>query len=202
MTDTPDRLPAKNRRVRRPGKYKSVFTTGDIADICQVASRTVSKWFDSGKLEGFRIPGSMDRRVTRHSLLKFLREHKIPVDHLKAEYWNAVLLVGLDPPTVPRVTFFLQEKGLPLVRSAPTALDAAFAPGEAHPTTAAIDMSAHHAAQLALSLERKGCLCLALANEDDADPEALLSGGFRAYLRKPCDPEAVAVELERLTKTR
>jgi hypothetical protein len=38
-------------------KGKNVLTTGDVAKICNVAPRTVSKWFDSGQLKGYRIPG-------------------------------------------------------------------------------------------------------------------------------------------------
>src|ERR687886_569888 len=34
---------------------KKVFTTGQVAKICKVAPRTVSKWFDSGRLRGYRI---------------------------------------------------------------------------------------------------------------------------------------------------
>jgi len=37
-----------------------VFTTGQVAKICKVAPRTVSKWFDSGRFEGLsnsRFPG-------------------------------------------------------------------------------------------------------------------------------------------------
>ena len=41
---------------------KKVFTTGQVAKICKVAPRTVSKWFDTGRLRGYRIPGSQDRR--------------------------------------------------------------------------------------------------------------------------------------------
>lgn len=84
------------RTAMRPGLY----TTGHISKICGVAPRTVTKWFDSGKLEGYRIPGSQDRRVTKAALLAFLDAHGFP-----AEYRNrveartpttAVLLVGLD----------------------------------------------------------------------------------------------------------
>ena len=42
---------------------KEVLTTGEVAKICNVAPRTVSKWFDSGQLQGYRIPGSKDRRI-------------------------------------------------------------------------------------------------------------------------------------------
>ena len=51
---------------------KKVFTTGQVAKICKVAPRTVSKWFDSGRLRGYRIPGSQDRRIPREHLLRFL----------------------------------------------------------------------------------------------------------------------------------
>src|SRR5205823_90621 len=44
---------------------KTIFTTGQVAKICKVAPRTVSKWFDSGRLRGYRIPGSQDRRIPR-----------------------------------------------------------------------------------------------------------------------------------------
>jgi excisionase family DNA binding protein len=47
-----------------------VFTTGQVAKICKVAPRTVSKWFDSGRLKGYRIPGSQDRRIPREYLIK------------------------------------------------------------------------------------------------------------------------------------
>ena len=33
-----------------------VFTTGQVAKICKVAPRTVSKWFDSGRLTGISHP--------------------------------------------------------------------------------------------------------------------------------------------------
>ena len=61
---------------------KDVLTTGEVAKICNVASRTVSKWFDSGQLEGYRIPGSKDRRIPVANLLTFMKAHNIPMDGL------------------------------------------------------------------------------------------------------------------------
>ena len=61
---------------------KEIFTTGDVARICHVAPRTVSKWFDTGKLRGYRIPGSRDRRIPREQLVAFMRAHGIPMDGL------------------------------------------------------------------------------------------------------------------------
>jgi DNA-binding transcriptional MerR regulator len=64
---------------------KNIFTTGDVAKICQVAPRTVNKWFDSGHLKGYRIPLSGDRRVERAELLRFFRENGLPSFGLEEE---------------------------------------------------------------------------------------------------------------------
>jgi excisionase family DNA binding protein len=63
-------------------KGKSVLTTGDVAKMCNVAPRTVSKWFDSGQLKGYRIPGSKDRRIPFEELLSFMRVHNMPISGL------------------------------------------------------------------------------------------------------------------------
>jgi two-component system response regulator RpaA len=57
------------------GKKRSVFTTGEVAKMCKVAPRTVSKWVDSGRLRGYRIPGSPDPLVPRNDLSEFLKQH-------------------------------------------------------------------------------------------------------------------------------
>ena len=77
---------------------KKVFTTGQVAKICKVAPRTVSKWFDSGRLRGYRIPGSQDRRIPREHLLRFLKEHGMPLGDLEAEVYHKILVVGADAP--------------------------------------------------------------------------------------------------------
>ncbi len=75
---------------------KKVFTTGQVAKICKVAPRTVSKWFDSGRLKGYRIPGSQDRRIPREQLIRFLKEHGMPLGELEEEEWHKVLLIGTE----------------------------------------------------------------------------------------------------------
>lgn len=63
---------------------KDVLTTGEVAKICNVAPRTVSKWFDSGALKGYRIPGSKDRRIPVNELIKFMRAHGIPMESISS----------------------------------------------------------------------------------------------------------------------
>jgi len=63
-------------------KGKNVLTTGDVAKICHVAPRTVSKWFDNGQLRGYRIPGSKDRRIPVNELIRFMKVHNMPTAEL------------------------------------------------------------------------------------------------------------------------
>ena len=58
---------------------RRLWTTGQIARVCGCAPRTVTKWVDSGKLKGFRLPGSLDRRIRPEDVAQFLRENGMPV---------------------------------------------------------------------------------------------------------------------------
>ena len=56
-----------------------------MARICRVSPKTVKKWFDSDKLEGYRIPSSGDRRVTRDALLGFMKRYHFPTDLIEED---------------------------------------------------------------------------------------------------------------------
>ena len=88
---------------------KDVLTTGEVAKICNVASRTVSKWFDSEQLKGYRIPGSKDRRIPVANLLTFMREHDIPMDGLMSGR-PRVLICDDDGGAVETLTGVLSER--------------------------------------------------------------------------------------------
>ncbi len=75
-------------------KSRDILTTGEVARICKVAPRTVSKWFDSGELGGYRIPGSKDRRIPRDELLAFMDKHGIPRNGLRS-YKQRALVVSI-----------------------------------------------------------------------------------------------------------
>lgn len=62
---------------------KLVFTTGEAAAICKVSQQTIIRCFDSGRLKGFRVPGSRFRRIPRDELIRFMRENDIPTDVLE-----------------------------------------------------------------------------------------------------------------------
>ena len=60
-------------------KMKDLYTTGEAAQICNVSQQTVIRCFDSGRLDGFRVPGSRFRRIPRDSLVKFMKDNGIPL---------------------------------------------------------------------------------------------------------------------------
>ena len=73
-------------------KSRDILTTGEVARICKVAPRTVSKWFDSGELGGYRIPGSKDRRIPQEELLVFMDRHGIPRNGLGTNKQRALIV--------------------------------------------------------------------------------------------------------------
>lgn len=55
-----------SRQPNRP------LSNGQVAALLYVATRTASKWIDSGRIKGYRLPGSEDRRVFPADLREFL----------------------------------------------------------------------------------------------------------------------------------
>ncbi len=59
-------------------KARTHVGTGTAARLAGVSPITVTKWFDSGLVEGFVIPGGRNRRVSLVSLRKVLAEAGAP----------------------------------------------------------------------------------------------------------------------------
>lgn len=68
-------------------KTASVFTTGDIAKLCNCCSDTVARWVDSGKLLATKLPSGF-RRVPRQDLVSFLTQSKM---------WDQLTAIGEKP---------------------------------------------------------------------------------------------------------
>jgi excisionase family DNA binding protein len=76
-------------------KRKDILTTGQVAQICKVAPRTVTKWFDTGQLKGYRIPGGRDRRIPAAELMRFMKTHNMPTDQLEHDKVR-ILIIDSD----------------------------------------------------------------------------------------------------------
>lgn len=84
--------------LEKGSAMKKVYTTGDVARICRVTINTVVKWFDTGELEGYRIPSSRARRIPRRDLLAFMRKYNFPLDEIVTDK-TRILLVDDDKAT-------------------------------------------------------------------------------------------------------
>ena len=172
---------------------KKVFTTGQVAKICKVAPRTVSKWFDSGRLRGYRIPGSQDRRIPREQLIRFLKEHGMPLGELEEEEWHKVLVIGAEKLFIDRLKEILPEDDDYKFEVANSGFEAGSAAQSFHPDTIVIDLSMGRSEglQIAQNMRRsplfEQTLIVALASEDEANPEGLNAYGFNEAFKKPFD---------------
>ena len=57
-----------------------VVTVPQAAAICNLTPRTISNFFASGKIRGYRIPGSQEIRIPREYLIRFMKEQNISLD--------------------------------------------------------------------------------------------------------------------------
>ena len=118
-----------------------VFTTGQVAKICKVAPRTVSKWFDSGRLKGYRIPGSQDRRIPREYLIKFLKEHGMPLGDLEDEAMAKVLIVAQDQVLIENMKRELPVERAFRTTTAASGFEAGIQAESFHPDCIIVDFS-------------------------------------------------------------
>jgi two-component system OmpR family response regulator len=123
-----------NREVR----MKTVFTTGEAADICKVSQQTIIRCFDAGRLKGFRVPGSKFRRIPRDALLQFMKDNGIPPDALDSGK-SKVLVVDDDPEIVELFVDVLERDGRFEVKTAATGYDAGMMTQEFMPDLIILD---------------------------------------------------------------
>ena len=169
-----------------------VFTTGQVAKICKVAPRTVSKWFDSGRLKGYRIPGSQDRRIPREYLIKFLKEHGMPLGDLEDEAMAKVLIVAQDQVLIENL-----KRELPLERSfkvavAASGFEAGIQAESFHPDCIIVDFSIGRveALQICQNLRQNAefaeTILIALL-PDDGSPMSFDRSSINETFKKPFD---------------
>ncbi len=181
---------------------KDVLTTGEVARICNVAARTVSKWFDSGQLKGYRIPGSKDRRIPLANLIKFMKDHNIPTDGLMSGE-PRVLVVDQDSEVLGSLKAVLGEQTRYQVRTCASAFEAGVECERFRPHVMLMDLH--------LADSDPSRICGLLRSDDDllltrvigmssklteGQAAQLLHGGFHGVLRKPFTVRQVIDSIE------
>lgn len=182
---------------------KDVLTTGQVARICRVAPRTVSKWFDSGQLKGYRIPGSKDRRIPREQLTRFMRAHGMPLKGMEAGV-TRVLVVDDEYELANVLRTSLERELGYAVKVATNAFEAGMLADEFRPHVILLDLNIASADARAVLRALKSNPDLAATKviaigDTDEDGQAYTRAGFESYLAKPFDLRSVVREIEMAT---
>jgi excisionase family DNA binding protein len=184
---------AGNRRIG----LKSVYTTGEVSAICKVSQQTVIRCFDSGKLKGFRVPGSRFRRIPRESLLNFMKEHGIPLDQLDSGK-RRVLVVDDDEAIVEMFTELLERDGRFEVRTAGTGYEAGILTDAFRPDIILLDFKLPDVNGTAVcrtiranpNFEHMKIIIISGVADPDEVTE-LMAAGADDFIKKPFDIESV-----------
>ena len=189
------------RTMSRP---KDILTTGEVAKICNVAPRTVSKWFDSGQLRGYRIPGSKDRRIPMAGLVRFMAEHNIPMDGVQTGR-TRLLLVDEPSELITVLRKLLVEQAGYEVQVAHSVFAAGVSCEKTRPHVMLVDMHLPDINSEQLLQEVRGHEDLQLiklvavsGKLTEGQCRHLIKTGYDAYLRKPFNVKQIVEEVTAL----
>lgn len=168
-----------------------VFTTGEVAQICGVSADTVSRWFDLGQVQGYRLGPGGDRRIPFDSLRTFMMSHGIPLERLE-EQERTILVVDDDPYYLDIIPAVLSKLGDHQIMLASTGFDAGAQVVDHNPRLIILDihlsdMDGRMVCRRVKSRpETRDTRILAISGyiEDD-EVEDLKDYGFDGYLKKP-----------------
>jgi excisionase family DNA binding protein len=183
-------------------KVKDVLTTGEVAKICNVAPRTVSKWFDSGALNGYRIPGSKDRRIPLAQLIRFMKHHGMPLNGLMTGC-TRIMIVDGEQDIVEVLEKILEDEAKYEVEVARSGFAAGVIAEKFRPHVILLDMHLPDIDGREISKQVKNNSDLQLTKViamsgkmSDTDAKGLIGGGFDGFLRKPFHVRQVIEAIE------
>ncbi len=186
-------------------RHKHVLTTGEVAKICNVAPRTVSKWFDGGQLRGYRIPGSKDRRIPLAQLIRFMRAHNIPLGDLDTGTVR-VLILDSDPELGAALVDTLSQAAPFEAQSVATAFEAGAVAETFRPHVLLVDVSRPdvepNTLRRSLLMHESLAAIKLIGMQDgltDSQGQGLRQSGFDGYLAKPFHKNDLVRVLEEAT---
>jgi len=181
-----------------------VFTSGEVATVCGVSPDTVSRWFDLGQIEGYRLGPGGDRRIPYPGLRKFMVSHGIPLDRLE-QGEKRILVVDDDPYYLDIIPAALAKSSDYIVSVASTGFDAGAQVVDKNPHLLILDihlsdMDGRMVCERVKSRdETKSTRVLAISGYiDDDEAKSLSSYGFDDYLKKPFSVSELTDRVNRL----
>ena len=183
---------------------KKVFTSGEVAEICGVSADTVSRWFDLGQIEGYRLGPGGDRRIPYDSLRKFMISHGIPLDRFE-EGLRRILVVDDDPFYLDIIPAALSSNEEYEVLVASTGFDAGAMVVQYNPQLIILDIHLSDTdgrmvcKRVKDRPETKSTRILAISGYiEDEEAAKLEEYGFDGYLKKPFGVPALVEQVQRL----
>ena len=185
-------------------RTKEVFTTGEVAQVCKVSQQTVIRCFDSGRLRGFRVPGSRFRRIPRQALVAFMKENQIPLDQLESGK-RRVLIVDDDTAIIEMFTELLERDGRFEVSTATTGYDAGIVTEQFRPDIMLLDFKLPDVngnvvcRTIRSNPNYEHIRIIAISGVADPDEvEELKAAGADDFIRKPFDIDTVIGRMSEL----
>ncbi len=187
---------------------KDLFTTGEAAEVCQVSQQTIIRCFDSGRLEGFRVPGSKFRRIPRQSLIRFMKENKIPLDTIDSGK-RKILIVDDDAEIVELIVDVLERDGRFETQTASSGYEAGMATEQFRPEAILLDyMLPDVNGNVVCQTIRKNpqfenikiIIVSGVVKEDEIDQ--LLKSGAEDFIKKPFDVTELTDKITAVLKIR
>lgn len=172
---------------------KDLLTTGEAAEICKISQQTIIRCFDAGRLQGFRIPGSKFRRIPRHSLIRFMKENNIPLDHLQSGK-KKILIVDDDEEIVELIEDVLRKDDRFDTKTASSGYDAGIVTQQFRPDLILLDyMLPDVNGNIVCQTIRKNrelenikiIIVSGVIKRDEIDH--LIKSGAQGFIRKPFD---------------
>lgn len=160
-----------------------------------MAPRTVSKWFDSGELKGYRVPGSKDRRIPVNDLIRFMRHHGMPLGALDSGK-TRILIVDQDGERAESLVSSLARHESCEVEAAASAFGAGIAGSRFSPHVILVDVAVRGLRRSDLSTalpdvpDLGHVKVVAMTSDPDSSSE-LEKQGFDACLVRPCGSREV-----------
>ncbi len=183
---------------------KKIFTTGEAAEVCKVSQQTIIRCFDSGRLGGFRVPGSKFRRIPRAELIKFMRANEIPTEILETGK-KRILVVDDDPQILELFEDLLGTEDRFEVKTCSTGYDAGMLTASFRPHLMILDymlpdvngnLVCRRLREKTDHAETKVLFVSGVVNQSEID-ELLASGGDE-FIRKPFDVEKLRERVDAL----
>jgi excisionase family DNA binding protein len=187
---------------KKMAKGKNVLTTGDVAKICNVAPRTVSKWFDNGQLKGYRIPGSRDRRIPLSELIRFMKQNNMPTTALPIGKVRVLIVDGSTNSTSSLAEDLRNKAGYD-IQTVASSFETGVIAQKFAPHVMLINLLTKNidAAGICKSIrcdeDLQTIKIIAIAGRlSDSESAALMQLGFDGYVSFPCDAAEVIKKIE------